>query len=148
MQKFFSFLGLLLIVTVSFSQSLERKIDQLIVEEFNTPSEPGGVFLVAVEGKPIYRKAFGKANLALAVEMTPEQVFQIGSMTKQFTAIAILILEEQEKLSVEDPISEYLPDYPNGDAITINQLLTHSSGIKDFTRLKRIAEIAEKEMTP
>ena len=148
MQKFLSFLGLLFVVTVSFSQSIESKIDQLIVKEFNNTDEPGGVFLVAVEGESIYRKAFGKANLALAVEMTPEQVFQIGSMTKQFTAIAILMLEEQGKLSVEDPISKFLPDYPNGDAITINQLLTHSSGIKDFTRLKRIAEIAEKEMTP
>jgi CubicO group peptidase (beta-lactamase class C family) len=69
-------------------------------------------------------------------------------MTKQFTAIAILMLEEQGKLKVSDPISKYIPSYPNGNNITIHHLLTHTSGIKDFTKMKTIADIAQKEMTP
>lgn len=104
--------------------------------------------MVAKAGKPIYQKAFGKANLELDVNLTTENVFQLGSMTKQFTAIAILMLEEQGKLDVKHTVSKYIPDYPLGDSITLHHLLTHTSGIKDFTKMKTIRDIAQKEMTP
>ncbi len=104
--------------------------------------------MVTKNGKPMYRKAFGKANLELNVAMSPEHVFQLGSITKQFTAIAILMLEEQGKLNVMSPISKYVADYPQGDKITIHHLLTHTSGIKDFTKMKSLRDIAQKEMTP
>ncbi|AZA80471.1 serine hydrolase [Chryseobacterium lactis] len=130
------------------SKTYEKKIDSLISTEFGNINEPGGVFLVAKNGKILYRKAFGKANLELDVNMSPEQVFQIGSMTKQFTAVAILMLEQQGKLNVNDPISKYSKDYPNGDQITIHHLLTHTSGIKDFTKMKSLSTIAQKEMKP
>lgn len=131
-----------------FAQRLTTKIDSLLQVNFNEKDGPGGVFMVAQHGKPIYHKAFGKANLELNVDMKPGNVFQLGSLTKQFTAIAILILEEKEKLQVNDPISKYIPDYPNGNHITIHHLLTHTSGIKDFTKMKSLSEIAQKEMTP
>lgn len=143
-----SLLIIFLIPNPSFSQNLESKIDRIIQTEFNNPNEPGGAFLVSQNGKPIYKKAFGLANLELDVKMTPDNVFQIGSMTKQFTAVAILILEERGKLNVSDPISKFIPDYPNGNNITIYHLLTHTSGIKDFTKMETIFEIAQKEMTP
>lgn len=126
----------------------EKKIDSLILSEFRNKNEPGGIFMVIKNGKNIYRKAFGKANLELDVNMTPDNVFQIGSMTKQFTAIAILILEQQGKLSVKDPVSKYIKDYPSGDKITVHHLLTHTSGIKDFTKMKSLSSIAQKEMKP
>lgn len=126
----------------------EKKIDSIIQTEFGNENEPGGVFLITRNGKNLYRKAFGKANLELNVDMTPENVFQIGSMTKQFTAVAILMLEQQGKLTVSDPISNYVKDYPNGNKITIHHLLTHTSGIKDFTKMKSISSIAQKEMKP
>ncbi len=66
----------------------------MIQTEFNEKFGPGGAFMIAKNGKPIYQKAFGKANLELDVDLTPESVFQIGSMTKQFTAVAVLMLEE------------------------------------------------------
>jgi CubicO group peptidase (beta-lactamase class C family) len=69
-------------------------------------------------------------------------------MTKQFTAVAILMLEQGGKLSVSDPVSKYIKDYPNGDKITIHHLLTHTSGIKDFTKMKTLSAIAQKEMRP
>ena len=69
-------------------------------------------------------------------------------MTKQFTAIAILMLEEQGKLNVTQTVSKYVPDYPAGDSITIHHLLTHTSGIKDFTKMKSLRDSAQKEMTP
>lgn len=131
----------------AFSQSLDSQIDSLIVKEFNDKNGPGGVFMVAKKGKPVYLKAFGKANLELDAAMATDNVFQIGSMTKQFTAIAILMLEEQGKLKTEDLVSKYIPDYPHGDKITLHHLLTHISGIKDFTKIKSLSEIAQKEMS-
>lgn len=135
-------------LSIVFAQSFETKVDSMIQTVFKDKYGPGGVFLVAQHGKPIYRKAFGKANLELDVDLNPDNVFQLGSMTKQFTAVAVLMLEEQGKLHVEDPVSKYLPDYPSGDKITIHHLLTHTSGIKDFTKMKSISTIAQKEMTP
>ncbi|MBB2147950.1 serine hydrolase domain-containing protein [Pedobacter gandavensis] len=148
------FLLTILFITICYpfntavAQSFESKVDQLIQTEFSDSNGPGGVFMVAQYGKPIYRKAFGKANLELDNNLSPESVFQIGSMTKQFTAISVLMLEEQGKLNTNDPISKYLPDYPKGDKITIHHLLTHTSGIKDFTKMKSLSTIAQKEMTP
>ncbi|MCJ8154798.1 beta-lactamase family protein [Chryseobacterium sp. SSA4.19] len=143
-------LSLLLCICVS-NQSyaqLISKIDSLIKTEFSDPNGPGGVFLVSKKGKIVYEKAFGKANIELDVNMAPDNVFQIGSMTKQFTAVAILILEAQGKLNINDPVSKYMPDYPAGNSITIHHLLTHTSGIKDFTKMKSLSEIAQKEMSP
>lgn len=104
--------------------------------------------MVSSGGKPIYKKAFGLANLELQVPLNPEHVFQIGSMTKQFTAVGILLLAQDGLLSVEDPISEYIPDYPNGNQITIHHLLSHTSGIKDFTRMKSLSTISNTKMEP
>lgn len=147
--RLFQFLSIFILWTSAVSaQNLETKIDSLIQKDFNDKNGPGGVFMVALGGKPIYQKAFGKANLELGVDLTTENVFQLGSITKQFTAIAILILEQQSKLKVEDPISKYIPDYPQGNKITIHHLLTHTSGIKDFTKMKALSGISQKEMTP
>jgi CubicO group peptidase (beta-lactamase class C family) len=130
------------------TSAFDAEIDVLIAKEFNDKTGPGGVFLVAQYGKPVYLKAFGKANIELGVDMTTDKVFQIGSMTKQFTGVAILMLEEQGKLSVGDPVSKFIPDYPAGNKITLHHLLTHTSGIKDFTKMKTLGEISQKEMTP
>ena len=147
------FLLLLVLISVNplnktYAQKLNSQIDSLILKEFKDKNGPGGVFMVAKNGKPIYQKSFGKANIELDVNLTNDFIFQIGSMTKQFTAISILMLEEQGKLSTNDTISKYIPDYPNGNKITIHHLLTHTSGIKDFTKMKSLREIAQKEMTP
>lgn len=131
-----------------YGQGLELKIDSTIATVFNDENGPGGVFLVAKKGEIIYQKAFGKANLESGSNLTTESVFQIGSMTKQFTAVSILMLEQEGKLKTTDVISAYLPDYPNGDSITIHHLLTHTSGIKDFTKMSGLKEIAQKDMTP
>lgn len=144
-------LSLLIICTplsIVSAQSLDAKIDSLILTVFNDKNGAGGVFMVAQNGKAIYQKAFGKANLELDVNLTPEHVFQLGSMTKQFTAIAVLMLEEQGKLNVEDLISKYIADYPSGNKITIHHLLTHTSGIKDFTKMKTLSTIAQQDMSP
>ena len=148
MQKIFLFYSIVMLAFPLNAQKSNQKIDSLILSEFKESEGPGGIFMVAQKGKPVYEKAFGMANLELDEKLNINSVFQIGSMTKQFTAIAVLMLEEQGKLKVSDPISKYIPSYPNGNNITIHHLLTHTSGIKDFTKMKALQDIAQKEMTP
>lgn len=134
--------------SVSHAQHLEADIDSLLLMKY-PPHEPGAGFLVSKKGKIIYKKAFGLANLELNVPMNTDHVFEIGSMTKQFTAIAILMLAEQGKLHVDDEITKYIPDYPTqGHKITLHHLLTHTSGIKSFTSMKGLNDIANKDLTP
>ena len=112
------------------AQNLEQQVDEILSEQYERQG-PGAAALIYKDGDVIYRKGFGYANIELDVKMKPEHVFEIGSITKQFTAIAILMLEEQGKLKVEDDITKFIPDYPsNGKSITIHQLLNHTSGIK------------------
>lgn len=130
------------------AQSLEVKIDKILSNQFKT-NETGVSALVAKNGKVIYRKAFGKANLELDVNMTSENVFQIGSITKQFTAVSILMLLEEGKLSLEDDITKFIPDYPTkGKKITVHHLLTHTSGIKSYTSMREFGNVVTMHKTP
>ena len=105
-------------------------IDDLLQKSYKA-GEPGASVIVVKDGKVVFRKGYGKANLELGVAVEPEMVFRLGSITKQFTAVAILVLAEQGKLSIGDEITKYLPDFPaKGQKITIEHLLTHTSGIK------------------
>jgi CubicO group peptidase (beta-lactamase class C family) len=145
---FITFAIYFLIILNSNAQSLESKIDNILSNQFKS-SETGVAALVAKNGKIIYRKAFGKANLELEVNMTPENVFQIGSITKQFTSVAILMLLEEGLLSLEDDITKFIPTYPtNGKKITIHHLLTHTSGIKSYTSMQRFGEVMTIDETP
>lgn len=130
------------------AQKLEQDVDAILKSEY--PSDgPGVSFLIAKDGKVIYQKAFGMANLELSVPMKTNNVIEIGSITKQFTAVSILMLEEQGKLKVEDDITKYIPDYPtNGKKITIHQLLNHTSGIKSYTSMPNFMVNARTDMTP
>jgi CubicO group peptidase (beta-lactamase class C family) len=94
---------------------------------------PAASVLVARDGKIIYKKAFGYQNIGQKTMATPETKFRIGSITKQFTASAILRLQEEGKLQITDKLSKYLPDFPRGDEVTIHHLLTHTSGIHSYT---------------
>ena len=138
----------LLLPAISFGQDLTARFDALLSQQFKA-QEPGAVALVARSGKPVYRKAFGMANLELNVPMKPENVFEIGSITKQFTAVGILLLEEEGKLSVTDPITKWVENYPtHGHSITIHHLLTHTSGIKSYTGMEKWSKLWRQDMTP
>ena len=126
---------------------LLNQFDKLLAEQFK-PDASGCAALVAHKGQLIYYKAFGMANLELEVPMKPEHVFRIGSITKQFTAIAILQLLEQNKLSLQDDITCFFPDYPTqGNSITIEHLLTHTSGIKSYTQMPGFRSIEKQDMS-
>src|SRR5712691_7570008 len=93
-----------------------------------------GSVLVARGNDVLFSKGYGSANLEWDVPDTPSTKFRLGSVTKQFTAASILLLEERGKLKVEDPIKKYLPDAPaSWDKITLFHVLTHSAGIPNFT---------------
>ena len=95
-----------------------------------------GSILIARDGKVLFSQGYGMANLELDVPNTPQTKFRLGSITKQFTAMAILILQERGKLNVQDKVKKYLPDAPKAwDDITIRHLLTHTSGIPNYTAL-------------
>ena len=93
-----------------------------------------GTVLVARDGNIVFDKAYGMANIELEVPNTPDTKFRLGSITKQFTAAAILLLEERGKLKIGERVKMYLPDAPmSWDRITVQNLLTHTSGIPNFT---------------
>jgi hypothetical protein len=94
-----------------------------------------GNVLVKEKGKVIYEKCFGKSDMEMGTALNPGSIFQVGSVTKQFTAAGIMQLEEQGRLSVNDRLSRFFPDYPKGDSITIHMLLNHTSGIFDYTSI-------------
>jgi len=144
-------LTLFVLLFSSFSlsaQNLKAEVDKIINE--NYPSEgPAISLLIAKNGQTIYRSASGKANLELGVDATADHVFELGSITKQFTAVAILMLEEQGKLNVNDEITKYIPDYPTQEnTITIYQLLNHTSGIMSYTNMDSFMEDARIDRTP
>ncbi|HRX77876.1 MAG TPA: serine hydrolase [Pirellulaceae bacterium] len=107
-------------------------VDAILKEE-SRPDQPGVAVLVSRDGKVLYSSGFGSANVEEKVPITSETKFRIGSVTKQFTAAAILKLQEAGKLSVQDTLDKFIPDYPRGDEVTLHHLLTHTSGIKSYT---------------
>lgn len=129
-------------------KQLVKVLDALFTNQFK-PTEPGAVVFIAKGGQVIYQKGFGSADLELGVPLRPEMIFRLGSITKQFTAMAILQLEEQSKLSLKDSIQKFIPDFPWRGKITIENLLTHTSGITEYTQLN-IADpfIRRRDLTP
>jgi len=110
-------------------------IDKLF-SDYVKPGSPGCAVAIARQGKLLYAKGYGLANLEENLPITPGSVFDIGSTSKQFTATSILLLEKQGKLSVHDDIRKYLPELPDyGKKITILHLLNHTSGLRDYLTL-------------
>jgi CubicO group peptidase (beta-lactamase class C family) len=125
---------LFIIPNDSLAQTKAQKLDALMAK-FHEYGQFNGSVLVAENGKVIFKKGYGFANMEWNIPNTPETKFRIGSITKQFTAMLILQLVEQGKLKLDGKITDYLPDYPKstGDKVTIHHLLTHTSGIPSYT---------------
>lgn len=115
-----------------FAQNEAASIDTLL-NAYNRLSQFNGSALVAKNGTILLNKGYGYRNAETGVKNDPNSIFQLGSVTKQFTSAVILKLQSQNKLSVSDKLSKYFPDYPKGDSITIKELLTHTSGIYNYT---------------
>ena len=119
--------------------SPERQIDALFAQ-WNRPAVPGAVVAVIRDGKVVLTKRYGMADIERGVPMSPSAAFFIGSMSKQFTALAIHLLAHDGKLSLDDDVHRYLPDVPDfGKKITIRHLLHHTSGLRDYFDLMAMA---------
>jgi CubicO group peptidase (beta-lactamase class C family) len=125
-----------------------EQLTEALIDRIKKESFPGAAVLVSRDGKLLYSKGFGLADLAHQVPITPETKFRIGSITKQFTAASILKLQEEGLLNVEDKLSKYIADFPRGDEVTIDRLLTHSSGIHSFTNQPNFLDRVRSEITP
>lgn len=142
-----------LLFTVScFGQTLstenEAFIDSLVMAAY-PDTMPGISVLISKGGKTIYSKAFGIADMEQNKILRPQNVFAIGSMSKQITAIAALMLIQEGKLNLNDDIRKFFPDYNTyGKSITLENLLTHTSGIPSYTEMKSFPQMIQIDKTP
>lgn len=135
-------LTVLLIVfqTSLFGQELTQKMDDYLLTTANSKNKFNGSVLVAKNGKVLLNKGYGYKNKVEQVYNDTSTIYQIGSITKTFTAAIILRLQDEKMLSLNDKITKYIADYPNGDDITIENLLTHTSGIFEYLQSKEYAK--------
>jgi CubicO group peptidase (beta-lactamase class C family) len=117
------------------ADDLSTQVDKLF-SEWDKPDSPGCTVGIIRDGKLIYERGFGMANLEHGIKNTPTTVFDVGSVSKQFTAMTILLLQQEGKLSIDDDIRKWLPEMNTyGSSITIRHLIHHTSGIRDYLTL-------------
>ncbi len=120
----------------TISPDLRSRIDRIAAQVLEETGVPSASVAVVQHGKLVYTHAYGSARLAAdsvpAVPATPDMRYSIGSISKQFTAAAILMLQEQGKLSIDDPVGKYIPGLTRGNDVTIRQILSHTSGYQDY----------------
>ncbi|TAE74947.1 MAG: class A beta-lactamase-related serine hydrolase [Bacteroidetes bacterium] len=132
-----AFLVLLLFPHFSFAQGMIKEKADLplyntVVKDFLPDDSVGCAIMIVKQGKVAYKSAIGKADIGLNVPLRSDMLFEIGSISKQFAAVAILQLVEQNKIRLDQNIKDFFPDYPTQKyVITIENLLTHTSGITD-----------------
>ena len=138
MKKYKSISLLLVFITISFilkaqqNDSITQKLDEYLISA-NTFHKFNGSALIAQHGKILLQKSYGYKNFARHVLDDNNTIYQIGSITKQFTATVILKLQEEGKLSINDNLSKYFPDFKYAGKITLENLLDHTSGIYNYT---------------
>jgi D-alanyl-D-alanine carboxypeptidase len=127
------------------------KVDSALRPMF-TSKEPGGAVIITDKGRVVFRKAYGMADLDRTIVLKPEMVFRLGSITKQFTAVAVMLLEQDGKLSLQDDISKYFPEIsPASVPTTIEHLLRQRSGLFSYTDVatfwpQRFTDVAPQEI--
>jgi CubicO group peptidase (beta-lactamase class C family) len=108
---------------------------------------PGSAILIGEKGKIVYKNGFGYANIETQTPFTSTTKFRIGSVSKQFTASAILKLNEEGKIELTDKLSKFIPDFPRGDEVSIHHLLTHTSGIHSYTNMPDFIDNVKKPVS-
>ncbi|WP_169305071.1 serine hydrolase [Pedobacter cryotolerans] len=132
--------------TSQINKETTKNLDKVFAEWDNAPDKPGVSAALIKNGEVLYQKGFGSANVNTQSPVTADTKFQIGTMSRQFTAFAVLLLEEQGKLSLADDVRKYIPQLPDyGHIITIKHLLSQSSGLADFAALKDITGWRDKD---
>ena len=129
-------------------EALERSVDQIFAAH-DKPGSPGCALGVVRDGNLVYKKGYGAASLELGVPLTPESVFYMGSVSKQFTAASVVLAAEQGFLSLDDDIRKYVPEIPSyGKPITLRQMLHHTSGFRDILSLLFLAGRNSEDIHP
>jgi len=128
--------ALILQITIVSAQDVSAKLDTL-VSAYTNQYKFNGVVFVAKGGNILLKKGYGYKDFAKKKLNDANGIFQLGSVTKQFTSTVILKLQEQGKLSVQDKLSKYIPDFPSGNQVTIDNMLSHTSGIYNYTNDNR-----------
>ena len=126
-------LFLLFVFNVSFGQNIALKLDSLMQKKF-PKNQAGAALMVMKNGQILYKKGFGLSNIETKEKISANTNFRMASVSKQFTAMCIMLLEQQKKLSYEDNLLKFFPNWNKkiGSKIKIKHLLTHSSGILDY----------------
>jgi CubicO group peptidase (beta-lactamase class C family) len=121
------------------AETIRARVDQLFAQ-WDKPDTPGCALVIIKDGQIIYKRGYGTANLELGVPITTTSVFKVGSIAKQFTAMSILLLAQQGKLSLDDNVRKYVPEVPDfGTPITLRHLIHHTSGLRDFAEMLEMA---------
>src|SRR5213593_3220103 len=114
------------------TQDTKDAVDKLANETLTKTGVPSASIAIVKDGQVVYVKAYGDARLEPRTPATPEMRYSIGSISKQFTAAAILLLQEQGKLLLDDKVGKFIPDLTRANEVTIRQLLSHTSGYQDY----------------
>lgn len=126
-------------------EPLAQRLDAALAPLFKADA-PGATVIVTKDGVPLFRKAYGLADVDKGLPLQPDMQLRLGSITKQFTAVAVLMLAEQGRLSLQDDVTRFLPDFPAKDkGITLEQLLQHTAGIRNYTAMMSFWLIADKD---
>ncbi len=125
--------------TIQAQTDKNKKVDELFAK-WNTNNTPGAAVAIVKDGTIVYKKGYGIANLEYDIPITPNSIFHIASVSKQFTVFSILLLEKQGKLSLNDDVRKYIPELPDfGKEITLKHLASHTSGLRDQWNLLAMA---------
>jgi D-alanyl-D-alanine carboxypeptidase len=119
-------------VVDTIDPAMKARVDAIAAGVMEQRAVPSASVAVVQGGKLVYTHAYGKAHIDPDKAATPEMRYSIGSISKQFTAAAILILQEQGKLKLDDPVGKYVPGLTRGDEVTIRQILSHTAGYQDY----------------
>ena len=130
------------------SDSQKVSIDDITRKILSDTGVPAASIAIVKDSRIVMAQTYGDAKLSPKVPATPVMRFKIGSITKQFTAAALLLLAEQHKLSLEDPLSRYLPWLTRASEVTLRQLLSHTSGYQDYYPLDYVTPLMARDTTP
>lgn len=135
-----------LVGTPAYAQDKTSEIDEIF--DWATPATPGCAVAVSQNGQLVVNRSYGSADLERNVPLTPGTIFDVGSLTKQFVAAAVLLLVEDGRISLTDDVRTHFPELPDyGQKITVDHLLTHTSGLRDWVPISQLSREDEDALT-
>jgi CubicO group peptidase (beta-lactamase class C family) len=135
-------------VAAELAADLGRRVDALVLRTLHETGAPSAAVAIVREGSTAYARAYGCARLHPCVRATPARRYEIGSISKEFTAVALLLLEQEGRLSLEDPVAKYFPAVTRGADVSLRALLSHTAGVHDFWPQDYALSIVAEPISP